>query len=103
MQAALQEFIVHGVLTNIDFLQAVLSHPDFANGKVTTGWVERNLESDGFPSNPHEQAPALHIIAAALADFAGSNRKSEAISVDEPDPYSPWKTASGFRIGGNHG
>src|SRR5688572_18463026 len=29
MQAALKEFIVHGVITNIDFLQAVLSHPDF--------------------------------------------------------------------------
>ena len=29
MQAALREFIVHGVITNIDFLQDVLSHPDF--------------------------------------------------------------------------
>ncbi len=45
MQAALKEFVVHGVITNIDFLQAVLSHPDFANGQVTTRWVETNLES----------------------------------------------------------
>ena len=29
MQAALKEFVVHGVITNIDFLQSVLSHPDF--------------------------------------------------------------------------
>src|SRR5512133_1387395 len=45
MQAALKEFIVHGVVTNIDFLQSVLAHPDFAHGKVTTRWVEQNLES----------------------------------------------------------
>jgi 3-methylcrotonyl-CoA carboxylase alpha subunit len=103
MQAALQEFIVHGVVTNIDFLQAVLSHPDFANGKVTTGWVERNLESDNLLSKTQEQAPALHIIAAALADLAGIHRKPEGADANEPDPYSPWKAASGFRIGGNHG
>ena len=103
MQAALQEFIVHGVLTNIDFLQAVLSHPDFANGKVTTGWVEQNLESDSLLSKTQEQAPSLHLIAAALADFTGINHKTEAVNANEPDPYSPWKAASGFRIGGNHG
>ena len=43
MQAALKDFIVHGVVTNIDFMQAVLSHPDFANGEVTTRWVETNF------------------------------------------------------------
>jgi pyruvate carboxylase len=99
----LQEFIVHGVLTNIDFLQAVLSHPDFAHGKITTGWVEHNLESDNLLSKTQEQAPSLHIIAAALADFASVNRKPEAVNANEPDPYSPWKAASGFRMGGNHG
>jgi acetyl/propionyl-CoA carboxylase alpha subunit len=45
MQAALKEFVVHGVITNIDFLQAVLSHPDFAGGEVTTRWVETKFNS----------------------------------------------------------
>ena len=31
MQAALKDFVVHGVVTNIDFLQTVLAHPDFVN------------------------------------------------------------------------
>ena len=43
MQAALREFIVHGVVTNIDFLQTVLSHPAFAYGEVTTRWVETDF------------------------------------------------------------
>ena len=101
MQTALKEFVVHGVVTNIDFLQSVLSHLDFANGKVTTRWVEKIMESNGLSFNTQEQAPALHIIAASLADLTIINRKSE--TVNEHEPYSPWKAASGFRIGGHHG
>ncbi len=103
MQAALKEFVVHGVITNIDFLQAVLSHPDFTNGQITTRWVERTLESNSALFEMQEQASALHIIAAALADLTITNRQSQIVNQDEPDPYSPWKAGNGFRIGGNHG
>ncbi|HEU0291869.1 MAG TPA: acetyl-CoA carboxylase biotin carboxylase subunit [Anaerolineales bacterium] len=104
MQAALREFIVHGVVTNIDFMQSVLSHPDFASGKVTTRWVEKTLESDSLLSNMREQAPALQsLIAAALADLTIVNRQSSIVNRNEPDPFSPWKARSGFRIGGNNG
>lgn len=103
MQAALKEFIVHGVVTNIDFLQAMLSHSDFADGKVTTRWVETALQSGDLLPENRQQAIELHILAAALADLTIVNRKSEAVQANEPDPYSPWKAASGFRIGGNHG
>ena len=99
MQAALKEFIVHGVVTNIDFLQAVLAHPDFENGQITTRWVDKLMESSGSPlSTPTgTRAPVFHIIAAALADLTTSSRKSETADFNEPDPYSPWKVASGFR------
>ena len=111
IQTALKEFIVHGVVTNIDFLQAVLRHPDFADGKVSTRWVETSLESDsslappasaGVLSKIQEHRPALHILAAALADLTVVNHKPEIENQNEPDPYSPWKTASGFRVGANN-
>jgi len=105
MQAALKDFIVHGVVTNIDFMQSVLAHEDFANGKVTTWWVEKSLESNSLLFETQEQvsprrhgdAPALHIIAAALADLTIGNRQSKIENRNEPDPYSPWKNPSGFR------
>jgi acetyl-CoA carboxylase biotin carboxylase subunit len=103
MQAALKEFIVHGVTTNIDFLAAVLSHPDFAAGKISTRWVETTLESDSLLSKLQERTSLLHTIAAALADLTIVHHPSSNVSDNEPDPYSPWKTASGFRIGGNRG
>ncbi|MDQ2693079.1 MAG: acetyl-CoA carboxylase biotin carboxylase subunit [Chloroflexota bacterium] len=107
LQAALKEFIVHGVTTNIDFLQIVLAHPDFAGGKISTRWVETHLESGSLLSANQEHTPqghpGLHVIAAALADLTFVNRNSEITNSGEPDPYSPWKVPSGFRIGGDHG
>ncbi len=90
MQAALKEFVVHGVVTNIDFLQAVLSHPDFANGQVTTRWVETKFDWHP-PLGPSFES----LVAASLADLTITNRQSKI--ENEQDPYSPWKVASGFR------
>jgi acetyl/propionyl-CoA carboxylase alpha subunit len=92
MQAALKEFVVHGVITNIDFLQAVLSQSDFANGEVTTRWVEKYFDWSP-PSEPSFES----LVAASLADLTIVNRQSKTGNQNESDPYSPWKVASGFR------
>jgi acetyl-CoA carboxylase biotin carboxylase subunit len=92
MQNALCELVLHGVVTNQEFLQTVLAHPDFEAGRVTTRWVE-NTFTDW---NPHPEAPLDVLIAAALSESSQASRTNPA---DEPDPYSPWKTPSGFRTG----
>ncbi len=38
---ALEEFVIEGVATTIPFLRTVLTHPDFVEGRVDTGFVER--------------------------------------------------------------
>ncbi len=40
LQRALSEFRVHGVKTNIPFLQNVVAHPAFQAGRVTTTFIE---------------------------------------------------------------
>ena len=94
MQAALRDFIIHGVTTNIDFMQAVLSHTDFAEGKVSTKWVE-----DSFHWSPPIEPSVESLIAAALGETTVPSFKSQVSNLDEPDPYSPWKNPSGFRLG----
>jgi acetyl-CoA carboxylase biotin carboxylase subunit len=91
LQAALKNFVVQGVVTNIDFMQAVLAHPDFAAGKVSTRWVETAF--NWTPSAPSFEA----LMAAALADSISDNRKSIVVNSNEPEPYSPWKSRNGFR------
>ncbi len=97
MQQALREFVTHGVVTNIDFMQAVLAHDDFAKGKVTTRWVEKALESNSLLFNMQERASILHVIAAALADVAFAGTKSQPAISNETDPFSPWKQMNNYR------
>ena len=99
MQTALREFIVHGVITNIDFMQAVLAHDDFAKGKVSTRWVESVLESASLLVYSQELAPALQsLIAAALSDVVFIGSKSQPAVSNETDPFNPWKNTGNFRV-----
>jgi len=97
MQTALSEMVIHGVTTNLDFLQALLAHPDFQAGSVTTRWVETTFA--GWAPSPEPPLEAL--IATALAEtlLPGSTNLSTSAG---PDPHSPWKTPDGFRLGTGH-
>jgi 3-methylcrotonyl-CoA carboxylase alpha subunit len=91
MRAALKEYVVHGVTTNIDFLQAILAQDAFAQGKIHTRWVE--TEFDWKPA----EVPVEALIAAAISEISGV--KSQVSGSIEPDPFSPWKSGNGFRMG----
>jgi acetyl/propionyl-CoA carboxylase alpha subunit len=44
LAGALERMVVHGAVTNLPFLQAVLRHPDFRDGRIATGWIASHLE-----------------------------------------------------------
>jgi len=96
MQAALRRTVVHGVTTNLGFLQSVLAHPDFRQGRMTTQWVESTFGD----WRPDPTVPFEALVAASLADFiqpaasAGPTSPSDVSS----DPFSPWKVGDGFRL-----
>ena len=46
MLSALDEFIIEGVETTIDFHKLILSHPDFASGNFDTSFIEKNLREE---------------------------------------------------------
>ena len=94
MQAALRQYVIHGVTTNVDFLQSVLAHPDFQDGRATTRWVDAAFE-DWQASEATPEA----LIAAALADVAVAKPQSTTPDSHEPEPYSPWKAGDHFRLG----
>jgi acetyl/propionyl-CoA carboxylase alpha subunit len=39
----LEKMVVHGTTTNLPFLQAVLRHPDFRAGALSTSWIAAHL------------------------------------------------------------
>lgn len=44
LRSALGEVVIEGVKTNLDFQYELINHPEFENGEIDTGFVERILE-----------------------------------------------------------
>ena len=63
MRGALDEFEVEGIEHNLPFLQAVMDHPRFVSGEITTAFIAEEYP-DGFDGAALDEA-TLHRIAAA--------------------------------------
>lgn len=69
MQRALYEFHVRGVKTNIVFLENVLHHPEFLEGKATTSFIEANPELFDFGiSGPPQSSKVLQYLAETIVN-----------------------------------
>jgi hypothetical protein len=103
MQTALQETVLLGVTTNWQFLQDVLADPDFHSGQAHTNWVEQRFAGWQPPNCPF---PPDVLIGAALSQLLGIANGggaslpagTDAIPAGK-DPYTPWRSANGFRSG----
>ncbi len=69
LAGALERAAVHGPVTNRDLLVRSLRHPEFATGRMDTGFYDRHLSDLTTPA-PDPYAP----LAAALADAHGRSR-----------------------------
>ena len=68
MSAALDEFGVGGVRTTIPFHRAVMRHPDFLAGRLSTGFVERAFAGGrGLPAPSPDRARVAAVVAALRA------------------------------------
>jgi len=63
---ALNGYHIEGVVTNIDFVNSILCHPEFTEGKLTTGFIDRHFENSRPKTPPDRRAFELAALAAAL-------------------------------------
>ena len=77
--AALDAFEIEGLSHNLDFLSAIMQHPRFRAGALTTGFIAEEYP-DGFHGAP--ASPALQRSLAAIAGFLASARADRARRVD---------------------
>ncbi len=87
LAAALRAYPVLGIRTNIPFLLQLISLPDFAAGRLHTGFVGEHLAS--IRTSPEPSATVL--AAAALAGAARTRA-----TADEAQPADPWAQPSGW-------
>ncbi len=64
MRKALDAFEVEGIGHNLPFCAAVMDHPRFASGNITTGFIEEEYP-DGFEGIDLEEAVRRKLVAAA--------------------------------------
>jgi len=77
--AALDEFVIEGPGTNLDFLSALMQHPRFRAGALTTGFIAEEYP-EGFTGAP--ASPDLLGILAATAAFAATAQADRARRID---------------------
>ncbi len=86
---ALRRYALLGVRTNIPFLLAILAHERFVDGRVDTGFLERELDSV-LAGMPGELPDAALAAAAAFrdADRAASSGSTTAARDAGVDPFA---------------
>ena len=96
LSAALARWEIHGVVTNLPFLQELARHPAFAAGETHTGFIDEHFPG-GLPAKERPSEPAL--VALALSELLGTGMGSatRGNSAGEGDPYSPWRNLSDWR------
>jgi propionyl-CoA carboxylase alpha chain len=90
--AALDRFEIEGLGHNIDFVSAIMQHPRFRSGELTTGFIAEEYP-DGFAGAP--ASPQLQRNLAAIAGFLACAHVDRARQVDGQlgdtlDPPAYW-------------
>jgi propionyl-CoA carboxylase alpha chain len=98
---ALDKFEIEGLGHNIDFVSAIMQHPRFRSGELTTGFIAEEYP-DGFTGAAASEQTLRHL--AAVAAFVMTARADRARQVDgqlsEPlePPYNWVVTLGGQRF-----
>jgi len=89
MQEALGESAILGVKTNLSFLERVVRHRAYLEGRTDTGFIERH-RADLIPTSG--DVPREALVAAAARIFLDEQR---AVA---DRPSSPWNDTQGWRL-----
>jgi len=68
MQSALGEYIIGGVSHNISFLEALMSHPRFAEGNLSTNFIDQEYPN-GFSGTELDAAKSKTLLSVGLYIF----------------------------------
>jgi propionyl-CoA carboxylase alpha chain len=86
--AALDRFRIDGIGHNIDFLSAIMQHPRFREGALTTGFIAEEYP-EGFEGSPASAALRRKLAAAAAVIDIERTRRAGEISGQLNGPIAP--------------
>src|SRR5581483_6905764 len=90
LNRGLEETDVRGIVTNIPFLSALVTHKDVRANRIDTGFIERELKALTAPP----AATGDLELAAAVAAILGDEDKAA-----QGEAHSPWRTSGWMPVG----
>jgi 3-methylcrotonyl-CoA carboxylase alpha subunit len=90
LNRGLEDIDVRGIVTNIPFLSALVTHPGVRANAIDTGFIERELKN----LTPASQAPGDLELCAAVAAILGAEQKAVGT-----ESHSPWRTSGWMPVG----
>jgi len=95
---ALKNYAALGVPTNISYLKEILNHKEFKDGNTSTHFIPNYFKNWAPTADP---VPTGALLALSIYDLLeNSNVYNGNNGLTEPDPHSPWKTATRWGRGG---
>jgi 3-methylcrotonyl-CoA carboxylase alpha subunit len=90
LNRGLEDTDVRGIVTNIPFLSALVTHPDVRANAIDTGFIERELKN----LTPAPRAADDLELCAAVAAILGEEAKAA-----RTEQHSPWRTSGWMPVG----
>jgi 3-methylcrotonyl-CoA carboxylase alpha subunit len=100
LRAALAEYQVVGVTTNIAFLSSVSAHRAFALAHREPGLLDTGLIARYRGELIPESRPASDevLAVAVLSELMRIDQEATAVARGSGDPHSPWHSRDGWRL-----
>ncbi len=109
LKNALHQTHITGLISNVRYLEKLVSLESFEQARLDTHFVEDNAEAIKASGTLTEHQQRLHQIFAAwylyqqrLKDQTGQN-KSAQDRIQSNDAHSPWGMKTGWRLNSGHG
>jgi propionyl-CoA carboxylase alpha chain len=98
MQRALDEFYLRGISHNMNFLAAVIKSPRFAEGRLSTNFIDEEF-ADGYDSGQMDEQEWRTLVCVATSVHQRLRRRARGISgrmsADALDPPRDWVVIHG--------
>ncbi|HST27222.1 MAG TPA: acetyl/propionyl/methylcrotonyl-CoA carboxylase subunit alpha [Rudaea sp.] len=96
MREALAQCDVAGPKSNIAFLERLVRHPAVIEGRIDTGYLDRQL-SEFLPRDT--DTDVVMLFAAATTALLDEEDRARHLARASGDPHSPWRDAGAWRLG----
>ena len=95
MTAALSDYIILGIKTQIEFLKDVMIHPEFIAGHTQTDFIPKNM-SHWKKKKKEKKFLDQALIAAAISSF---NKTPGRMKVVKESTFDPWLALGKWELG----